>query len=249
MKAYSGRCDMLLGLRPATTPEAERHAVGFLDDLKRQAEAAQALQSTDGRAFERNAAVADAACHSAFRYLDALGQQLEILKPAARPVFHLDKRHPLDGLRLCEFRADVRRKTLRGIDVCDHVVLNFELRSGRALTLVKDFLPDIERLESRLRQGGAKVDSEAVRHPETHKLLEMRYRFVADFHASVRLLPDHERGRIQFQLVNLDGFETVSVEFPAFEVGSSRLDELARWLVGEPHAFLQGGQAVRRVEA
>ncbi len=246
MNVSPKRCDMLLA---SALNQLERHAVGFLDDLKRQAELAQAQQTTDERAFERNAALADAACHSAFRYLDALGQQLEILQPAAKAVFQLDKRHALEGLRLCEFRADVRRKSLRGIDVCEHVVLNFELRSGREFTLVKNFLPDIERLEARLRQGGAKVDSEAVRDPKTHKLAEMRYCFVADFHASVRLVPDHERGRIQFQLNNLDGFETVTVEFPAFEVGSARLDELARWLVGEPHAFLQGGQAVRRVEA
>ena len=55
---------------------------------------------------------------------------------------------------------------------------------------------------------------------------------------------------VQFQIVNLDGFETVTVEFPAFEVGSARLDELARWLVGEPHTVsLKDGQQLRRVEA
>ena len=28
-----------------------------------------------------------------------------------------------------------------------------------------------------------------------------------------------------------------------------RLDELARWLLGEPHRFLEGAQSLRRVEA
>ena len=36
--------------------------------------------------------------------------------------------------------------------------------------------------------------------------------------------------------------------FPAFEVGSQRLDELAKWIVGEPNTFLNGGQEMRRVE-
>ena len=49
-------------------------------------------------------------------------------------------------------------------------------------------------------------------------------------------------------MVNLEGFETVTVQFPAFEVGSQRLDELARWIVGEPNGFLRGGQQLRRVE-
>ena len=39
----------------------------------------------------------------------------------------------------------------------------------------------------------------------------------------------------------------MSVVFPAFEVGTSRLDELARWINGEPHTFLRDGQHVRRV--
>jgi hypothetical protein len=41
----------------------------------------------------------------------------------------------------------------------------------------------------------------------------------------------------------------VTVEFHAFDVGSKLLDELARWLVGEPHQFLKDGQQLRRVEA
>ena len=63
-----------------------------------------------------------------------------------------------------------------------------------------------------------------------------------------RMLPDHDTAWIQFQVVNLEGFETVSVHFPAFEVGSQRLDELARWIVGEPNRFLNDGQNLRRVE-
>ena len=38
------------------------------------------------------------------------------------------------------------------------------------------------------------------------------------------------------------------MQFPAFEVGSQRLDELARWIVGEPNGFLRDGQQLRRVE-
>jgi hypothetical protein len=53
------------------------------------------------------------------------------------------------------------------------------------------------------------------------------------------MIPDHDTAWIQFQVVNLEGFETVTVQFPAFEVGSQRLDELARWIVGEPNGFLR----------
>jgi len=223
--------------------------VGFLDDLKRQADAARAQQGTNADALARSTALTDAACNGAFKYLSTLAQQLNVLRPRSKVTYRLDRRHLFDQLQLIGFRADARRTKLRGEEVFDHVVLRWSVTSGQTLALTKDFLPDIEQLESRLRQGGVKFDSESVRHPVTAKLQEMRYRFVADFACSALLTPDHDRGRLRFELVNLDGFEKVTVEFPAFEIGSTRLDELARWILGESNAFLKGGSALRRVEA
>jgi len=222
--------------------------MGFLDDLKRQADAARNAQTTDTASLERNTALADMACKSAFQYFATLAQQLNVLRPKSQHRYTLDKRHAFDGLERCAFRADARRKPLRGAEVYDHVVLMWTLKSGQRLQLVKDFLPDIEKLEARLRQSGANVQTEAVRNPANNKLVEMRYAFDADFAASVRVTPDHDRGRVAFQIVNVDALETVSVEFPAIELGSARLDELARWLVGEPNAFLKDGQNLRRIE-
>ena len=176
-------------------------------------------------------------------------QQLNVLQPRSRVVYRLDKRHVFEGLKACDFRADSRRKRLRSADVFDHITLRWRLVSGTPLSLMKNFLPDIEALESRLRRSGASFQAEAVRHAESAKLQEMRYTLVADFEASVTIQPDHDAGRIRFELVNLDGFETVGVQFPAFEVGTARMDELARWVMGEPHAFLKDGQQLRRVEA
>jgi hypothetical protein len=223
--------------------------VGFLDDLKRQADAAKAAQTTDTASLARNAALADAACKTAFAYLSTLGQQLEVLQPRSKTRFRLDNKHVFDGLTCRAYRADTRRKQLRGADVCDHVVLNFQLQSGTRVVITKDFSPDIDKLDSRLRQSAATVDRESVRNPDNGKLQGVRYEFTANFHAYVRLTPDHDRGVVQFQIVNLDGFETVTVEFQAFDVSSALLDELARWLVGEPHQFLKDGQQLRRVEA
>ena len=223
--------------------------MGFLDDLKRQADAAKAAQQTDTGALDRNAQLTDAACRTAAAYFNTLSQQLNVLRPRSKGVFRLDRRHVFEGLQLGDFRADARRKMLRGADVFGHVALRWKLVSGTKLSLMKNFLPDIEQLESRLRRSGAQVHTEAVRNPQTAKLQEMRYELVADFEASVNITPEHDVGRVRFELINLDGFETVTVEFPAFEVGTARMDDLARWVMGEPHGFLKDGQALRRVEA
>ena len=172
-----------------------------------------------------------------------------MLKPVSKVTYFLDKRHPIDKLKLIDFKVDARRKRLRGNEVFDHVVFRYVLKSNQRLSLTKNFINDIELLESRLRRSGAPMRNEAVKNPETGKLLEMRYEIICDFNASVHITPDHDGGRLRFELVNLDGFETVNVEFPAFEVGNARLDELARWLLGEPNNFLKDGLNLRRVEA
>ncbi|HJV63745.1 MAG TPA: hypothetical protein VJ743_22540 [Albitalea sp.] len=223
--------------------------MGFLDDLKRQADALKAKQSIDTAALARNTALTEAACRSVFDYFNALAPQLDVLQPTSHARFALDRQHVFNGLRLSQFRVDSRLKTLRNADVFDHLVLHWQLKSGQSLQLTKDFIPDMRQLESRLRQSGVQVENEALRNPDNGKLLAHRYTFAADFVGSVRVTPRHDDAIVHVQVHNLDGFESVSVEFPAIEVGGTRLDDLARWIAGQPHGFLEGGQQLRRTEA
>ena len=66
-------------------------------------------------------------------------------------------------------------KKLRDAEVFDHVVLNFAAKTGTRVTIAKDFPPEIEKLEARLRQCGAHYDSEVVRDPENGKFVEKRF--------------------------------------------------------------------------
>lgn len=222
--------------------------MGYLDDLKRQADEARSRQTVDTAALDRNALVTDSACQSAFRYLVSLAQQLNVLQPVSRAVYRFDSRNTFRDLKISDVRADARMRRLRGAEVFDHVVFGFDLKTGKRISISKDFPPEIEKLEARLTQCGAQFHSESLYDSEDGRFLEKRFEFHADFHAVVRMIPDHDIAWIQFQIVNLDGFETVTVQFPAFEVGSARLDELARWIVGQPNGFLRDGQGLRRVE-
>jgi hypothetical protein len=51
--------------------------VGYLDELKRQADEARARTSVDLAALERNSLVTDGACNAAFRYLAQPGAAAE----------------------------------------------------------------------------------------------------------------------------------------------------------------------------
>jgi hypothetical protein len=221
--------------------------LGYLEELKRQADDVLAQQRQDVGALQRNTLLADGACSSTARYLATLARQLEVLQPVSKTLWRFDQRTTFSQLRFSDFRTDSRMKKLRDAEVYDHVVMNFAAKTGTRVTLAKDFPPEIEKLEARLRQCGAHYDSEVIRDPENGKFVEKRFQLLADFQSTVRVLPDHDSARLTFHIANLDGFETVSVVFPAFEVGSARLDDLARWINGEPHSFLRDGQHVRRV--
>jgi hypothetical protein len=65
--------------------------VGFLDDLKRQAEAVKAEQTVDVAALERNTLLAESACKTVFTYFDTLLRQLEVLKPVSKVRYVLDR--------------------------------------------------------------------------------------------------------------------------------------------------------------
>lgn len=220
--------------------------MGFLDELKRRAEAVRAGQSIDSVALERNTALADFACKTTFDYFMVLAKQLNVLRPRFKASYRLDHRHVCDDLELHNFRADARRKRLHDAEVFDHVVLRWNATGDARYAIGKDFPPDMEQLEARLHQGGVTFLPIPVRDPDSGKLREMRYEFAAEFGASALVTPDHEAGRVRFELRNLDALEIVTVEFAALEIDGARLDELARWVLGEPNQFLAGGRALHR---
>jgi hypothetical protein len=227
--------------------------MSFLDDLKQQAQARQAQLRGDLAVIERHTAQVEEACKLVWRYLDDLGRQLEVLRPSSGARYAIDPRAVLEGLQFTDFVADLRRKRVRlgplsERELVDHIVLSARLVSGRQVRLAKDFPPEIEKLEARLAQAGIRVLGEPYRDPETGRFLEQRYDFSADLTAGVRVLPQHEEGRLQFAIQNLDGLATIKASFAAQEVTTARLDELAKWWVGQPQHFLEGAQGVQRIE-
>ena len=118
-----------------------------------------------------------------------LARQLNVLQPVSKAVWRFDSRTSFSQLRFTDFRADSRLKKLRDEEVFDHVVLSFAAKTGTRVTIAKDFPPEIEKLEARLRQCGAHYDSEVIRDQENGRFVEKRFDLLADFQSSVRVLP------------------------------------------------------------
>ena len=226
--------------------------MGYLDDLKKQADALTDQQRIDEAAFERNALLTDSACKTTFQYWLELARQLNVLRPPVPTRFTFDTRNALDGvvegLHFDDFRVDARRKRMRNLEVYDHVVITCWVRGGRSMTLSKNFPPEMERLEARLAQAGVVAVPDLQRDLNSGKFREARYEFEANVRVGVRLHPDHEQGRVQFAAQNFEGLNTLVVEFPAFDVTLALLDELAKWWLGDPNGFVASGRVVKLIE-
>lgn len=227
--------------------------MSFLDQLKQQAQARQAQERQDLGEIERNTAMTEAACATVWRYFSDLGRQLDVLQPVSRQRYVLDSRCVLEGLPMREFFGDIRKQRvqlgpLAERELVQHMLLRATLRSGREVVLSKDFVPEIEKIQGRLAQAGIQCVGEHERDAGNGRFLAAHFRFTADIVALTRVVPLHEQGQLRFEIQNLDGLASVTASFKAFDVTSARLDELARWWVGEPQRFLDGALEVRRHE-
>jgi len=218
--------------------------VSFLNDLKKQADQLRAGQGVDLAAQQARMQATEQACQMTFKYWVDLCAQLDVLQPLARGRYVFDSKAAFDGCRLTSFRPDIRKRTLNGQQVTDHVALNCDIRTGQAVSLTKDFITDIERLERRLLQGSVQCSPRQVRDPDTNKLIEVCYEFVADMQAGVRLKPDHDAATVQFTIDNLEGLGRWVIAFPAADVNVPLLDELAKWLAGQPNEFARRGKVL-----
>lgn len=223
--------------------------MSFLNDLKKQADQLRAGQGVDQAVVQARIAATEQACQMTFKYWVDLCSQLDVLQPFARGRYVFDSKATFEGCRLTSFRPDIRKRTLNGQQVTDHVALNCDIRTGQEVRLTKDFLTDIERLERRILQSGVQCTPEPIRDPDTSKLIEVRYDFVADMQAGVRLKPNHDDATVQFTVDNLEGFTRWVIAFEAVEVSVSLLDELAKWVAGQPNEFARRGRVLELRES
>ena len=142
---------------------------------------------------------------------------------------------------LRDFRVDARRKKLRDKEVFDYIGIGWQI-VPKALkvtpgTVSVNFLPDLQRVESRLALGSLKYERKEVRHPEKNVLQEVRFIYEPQTRGNVTVTADHEKALLGFRLVNTAGFEVVNAPWPAAKVTTEVLDEVAKRICSQPNRF------------
>jgi hypothetical protein len=225
-------------------------AVSFLDDLKRQAEGLKVTVTHEPVDVERNSRLANGACRITRDYWKELCDQLNIIRPPCKARYLVEPRQPLEDLRCHDFRVlPVSRKDHRNEEHFESVMLVWHAGSGKKLRVERVFPGEIERSRAALRQAGIQFHEESIKQGENGRMAGVALEFLCNVTASVRVLPLRDSGRVKLIFTNVDQLERVEAEFPAVGMRLRQLDEIAKWIVGQPHRVLEYASDVKRFQA
>ncbi len=217
--------------------------MGFLDDLKSQADTLTKQKQAQQTQLAANAEFVDARMRQTFSYLNELAKQLEIIKPPSAHSFELHGVGKFDGLQLIDFFADYRKRKFNDGEVLDIVTLQFKHHAARNILLKKDMPHQIEQCEDALWRHNLKFQREDLRN-EDGKMRWAEFTIPCAVIADVSVQGDYEHAQLIFKLKNIERFETVTIAFAAATFGETVLEDFARMLMGESHRFLAQGQVL-----
>ncbi|MBC5764832.1 hypothetical protein [Ramlibacter albus] len=215
--------------------------MSFLNQLKSQATALQSERVQNDAELGEKMAQTEDACRRVLAYLQEAARQLSVIEPPA-PTLSLDGKVPFPPMKLRDFRVDARRKKLRDKEVFDYIGMGWQVvpQAGKVVpgTVSVNFLPDLQRVESRLVMSGIRYDRKEIRHPEKNVLQEVRFTYEPATRGSVTVTAEHDKAMLVFRLANTAGFEVVSAPWPAAKVTTEVLDELAKRICSQPSRFV-----------
>lgn len=215
--------------------------MSFLSQLKSQASVVQSQREQQIQSVEDNTHVTELACKEAWRYLQELAPQLNVLMPDG-PALSLDGKTTWPALQLVNFRADARKKTLRNREVFDYIAIGWKIQpkpgSHPSGAVTVNFPPDLQRVEANLQTASVPHERQDIRHPEKNTLQAYRFDYQVEARGYVTITPNHDQGMLAFRLVTVSGFGVKDALWPAAKVTVYLMDELAKLLVQQPSRFL-----------
>lgn len=197
----------------------------------------QSVQQTQDAA---SLAATEAAAKTTWLYMAELVRQLEVIQPDG-PALSLNNKTPWPPMKLTGFRADSRKKKINDKEVYDYVTIAWSIvpRVGAPVpgSVSANFPPDLERIEKRIAAGSVHHERVSVRHPEKGTLKEILFKYSTEARGSVTITADHQNAKLAFRMANVSGFAVENAVYPAGQVQSDVLDELAKLIVGQPNRF------------
>jgi len=209
----------------------------FLDQLRERSDAVRKHQTDAHRPIEDMLRDMDRQLWSAFRWLDEVLRHLEVIRPTVQHTFHIMGVLSIASPRYERGFISYRRKPVASMELLEHVEIFYRLSQDNPVTM-KVQPASASSIEERLRaaQLQFRYDTELDEHRVVRNGI---FTVTPAITASVRLVPDYRRQRVEVTLRNVDRFESVILDFAANGLNEAALEDLVHLILGEGNQFLR----------
>lgn len=218
-------------------------STGLLAQLKRQAEERLAATTQNVALEAARMRMIDEGLRAAYRYLNDLAQQLNVLKPPFPGAYQLGTVLRLESPKWHDSQADFRRKVGPTEDLpYERVSFRYVLRGDSPLVLEKsDHV--VETTRKALSDFGLTFKLDEIKN---FKGFVERGRFTVQPEIKAGLLfeADYAKGEIQLRTRNVQRFGSVNYRVPAEAITEQTLEEIALLILGESNQFVQRFQRI-----
>ena len=210
---------------------------GLVERFRRQAVAHKQAEQDRWADLLRQARLLSDALRSAYRYLNELTEQLNVVRPTRPRSVPFHGSIVFEGLAWCDGRADFRlRPGHTDPPMLDRVTLGYRLVGPRALRVERE-QPALDRLGEALTQWRIPHTLHEVRN-ERGLRERGAYVFTPELRCSLCLTADDSTGMIRMRMTNVDRFGSAEFELPPAALDAAALENLGALLVGESGLFL-----------
>jgi hypothetical protein len=210
--------------------------VGFLDDLKKQAQAVRMREKVRRSLDAENVQVVEDAMRRSFSFLDEVLQHLKVIKPANPVVYRLPGIGDLRDLAYGDSFVSYRTKRVVDKDYCDRIELFIVWSAADDLVVERDMPAAAEQVRNLLWRANVRFSEDSEYGPNGNVLLT-RFTIPRSVRMAITLRPDYVERRLVVIAKNLLRTGADDFAFPAQACDDALLDDLGRLLIGQPSEF------------
>jgi len=222
---------------PKSSAKPEALNPTFLDQLREQSQALRARGEAARKPMEEAIQDIDRTLWRTFRWLDEVMGHLEVIRPRVNHVFHLGNVLSIERPTFDRGFVSFRRRSLVGLEVLEHVEAFYRVEGDKPIMLRLNPAAS-HNLEERLRASTLPYQYQ-TEHDERRVVRYGLFHVQPHVTASIRFDADYTRHIVQVTLRNVDRFESVSLEFGPDKLTEAALEDLVKFIMGEPNAFLR----------
>ena len=223
---------------PAPVMPESLTSTGLLAKLKRQAEELKAAETKGSAGEAERIKQIDLALRAAFRYLDDLSKQLDVIGPEFPGSYPLGTILRLEKLKWRESKADFRRKIGPTEDLpCEKVSFRYLLRGDGSIVMEKQDNV-VESTRKSLSDFGLTFTLDEKRNAKGY-VERGRFVVVPEVKAGLLFEANYETGEIHLRTRNVQRFGGANYLVPVDTLTEQTLEEIALLILGESNQFVQ----------